>query len=123
MPEGSYKLTPAHEVRRNGGFTGLVGDDLTDLEKYMHFRNVQSHQKKEQMEREDAIFVPNFLDPLVLDQPQGAWAIHLDATKTMANIRSLVWPGYVAYHRTGTNSFGGVYIGKGLKNADLAFML
>ncbi len=47
IPLGSYRLTPAHEVRRSGGFAGLKGDDLFDLKNYMHFRNVQTPLKKE----------------------------------------------------------------------------
>ena len=29
--------------------------------------------------------------------------------------------GYVAYHKTGSRTFGGLYIGNGLKNSDLPF--
>ena len=69
------------------------------------------------------IFLLDFLDPLDQDAPQGSWAIHTDASKTQVNIRSLLWPGYVGFHRVGTSKFGGVYVGDGLKNADLPFML
>ena len=34
-------------------------------------------------------------------------------------IRSLLWIGYVAYNTVNTKIFGGVYIGKGIKNCDL----
>jgi len=29
--------------------------------------------------------------------------------------------GYIGYHKAGTTTFGGIYIGKGQKNVDLAF--
>jgi hypothetical protein len=29
--------------------------------------------------------------------------------------------GYIGYHKTNTNIFGGIYIGNGLKNTDLPF--
>ena len=35
----------------------------------------------------------------------------------------MLWPGYVGYHRANSPIQGGVYIGDGLKNLDLAFML
>ena len=89
----------------------------------MHFRNVQNADKKEQIERDDAVFMPDFLDSLSEDSPVGAWTLHQDASKTQINIRSLLWPGYVAYHKKKTNVFGGIYIGQGLKNTDLPFML
>jgi radial spoke head protein 9 len=34
-------------------------------------------------------------------------------------LRSLLWPGYVAYNRVHSNIFGGIYIGNGIKNSDL----
>jgi hypothetical protein len=36
-------------------------------------------------------------------------------------LRSLVWMGYIAYHTINSKIFGGVYIGKGIKNYDLCF--
>lgn len=38
-------------------------------------------------------------------------------------LRSLLWPGYVGYHRTNSNIFGGAYFGTGVKNVDLPFLL
>jgi len=31
--------------------------------------------------------------------------------------------GYVGYHRVGSQVFGGIYIGNGIKNSDLPFQL
>ena len=123
VPEGSFRLTPSHEVRRYGGYGGLAGEDLADMGKYYYFRVVQTAEKRAKLEREEAVFMPDFLDSICEDSPQGAWTLHLDASKTKAVVRSLLWPGYVAYHRVKTGSFGGVYVGSGLKNADLPFML
>jgi radial spoke head protein 9 len=36
-------------------------------------------------------------------------------------LRSLVWTGYVGYHKANTQIFGGLYIGNGIKNVDLCF--
>ena len=38
-------------------------------------------------------------------------------------VRSLMWPGYQFYHKIGSNKFGAVYVGDGLKNAELHFII
>jgi len=35
----------------------------------------------------------------------------------------LLWPGYFAIHKANTSIFCGVYIGNGMKNAELPFMI
>jgi len=40
IPQGSMKLTPAHEVERNEAFQGLAASQAFNLDCYSHFRNV-----------------------------------------------------------------------------------
>lgn len=117
VPEGSVKLTPLHEIRRNEAFTGLNKEDATNLSKYMHFRKV------DQMERFDSVFKHDFLDVIDKDPIKGSWTLHLDTTESVANIRNLIWPGFFAYHKIGTTLHGSFYFGDGRMNSDLAFML
>jgi radial spoke head protein 9 len=35
----------------------------------------------------------------------------------------LLWPGYFFVHKANTKIFAGVYIGNGIKNFDLPFMI
>ena len=56
IPQGSMKLTPAHEVERNEAFQGLTKETAFDLNNYSHFRNVQDKVKKDNLEADDAIF-------------------------------------------------------------------
>lgn len=56
VPQGSFKLTPNHEVRRNEAFKGLPIEKALDIGSYHHFRNVQHREKKDQIERDDAVF-------------------------------------------------------------------
>lgn len=123
VPVGAFRLTPNHELRYNDEFKGLSLADLKNPEKFMHFRNPQTVEKQEFIAREDALFNYNFLDPIDKDLPKGCWSLHLDTAKTVATIRSLLWPGYLAYHRAQSPIFGGVYIGSGVKNFDLPFLL
>jgi radial spoke head protein 9 len=110
-------------VSLNEAFKGLPKDEAFSLTNYSHFRNVQQKDKKEGIEKDDCIFQKNFLDSLVPDQPNGCWSIQKDSTGTVAVIRNLLWPGHYTYHKVGTRIYGSVYIGEGLKNAELPFML
>jgi len=75
------------------------------------------------LEKDDAIFQKNFLEDISQDQPLGCWSIQKDSAGLIAMLRNISWPGYVAFHRHGTREFGQIYIGEGIKNADLPFML
>jgi radial spoke head protein 9 len=123
VPEGSVKLTPLHEVRRNEAFTGLSKEDAINLSKYCHFRKVQFKDKVDQMERGDSVFRYDFLDVIDDDPIKGSWTLHLDTTESVANIRNLLWPGFYSYHKIGTTLYGSFYCGDGRKNNDLPFML
>jgi len=70
---------------------------------------------------DDAIFRHDFLESINDDPIRGSWSIQPSTTKDSTLIKSLFWPGYFAYLK-GT-IYGGVYIGTGVKNADLPFML
>lgn len=75
------------------------------------------------LERDDALFTFDFLDPLTEDMPKGCWSVHSDSSKRGITVRSLLWPGFLGYHRSQSNIFGYVYIGNGIKNSDLPFLI
>jgi len=72
---------------------------------------------------EDAIFKADFLDPISDDLPIGSWSLQSDNSKTQITLRSLLWPGFVAYHRANSPIFGYAYFGNGIRNDDLPFLL
>jgi len=123
VPEGAFKMLPIHEMRRNDNFQGLKNNDLGNLGKYMHFRDVMSQEKKEFIQRDDAIFSFNFLDSIDKDNVKGSWSLQLDSTKTISSIRSLLWPGYFAFHKANSKAFGSIYIGFGIRNTEFSFMI
>eukprot|EP00826_Nyctotherus_ovalis_P028724 TRINITY_DN2265_c0_g1_i4.p1 TRINITY_DN2265_c0_g1~~TRINITY_DN2265_c0_g1_i4.p1 ORF type:complete len:192 (-),score=52.50 TRINITY_DN2265_c0_g1_i4:142-717(-) len=123
VPLGAFKLTPEHELNRNIYFKGLDKSEVGMEERYLHFRGVQDLLKKDLLDKPDSIFHSDILDTIANDLPKGAWSLQKDSSATTVRIRSLLWPGYVAYHVAGTRNFGGAYFGNGLKNKDLAFML
>lgn len=123
VPEGAFRMTASHELIRNRSFVGLSRPEVSDIKKYYHFRNVQLPEKKEQLDRDEAISSFDFLDPVDKDIPKGSWSLQVDHSCNLATLRSFVWPGYYAFHEANTQRFGGLYIGDGIKNSDLAFML
>ena len=46
-----------------------------------------------------------------------------DDSNKIVTIRSIQWPGFTFYHKQGTKKFGSLYIGDGLKNDELHFMI
>lgn len=123
VPEGSLKLTPIREVRPNEAFSGLSKDDSLVLGKYSHFRAVSSTEKKEQMDRDDSIFVGDWMDSIGEDTVKGGWSLTSDISGTTSILRNLRWPGYTAFHKANTSTYGSFYFGDGKMNKDLVFML
>lgn len=122
VPMGGFKMLPIKEMRRNDIFEGLPSEEIDQLGKYFHFRAPQNQNKKDLIAMGKAVFDFGFLDSIEEDKIKGSWSIQVDSAKTVSNIRSMIWPGYFAYHKTNTTMFGGVYIGYGIKNVDIPFM-
>jgi radial spoke head protein 9 len=72
---------------------------------------------------EETIFRGDFLDSIGSDRPKGTWSIQSDSSKTEVTLRSMLWPGFIAYHRANSGIFGYCYMGNGIKNEDLPFLL
>lgn len=123
VPIGSIKLTPLHEVRKNEAFKGLNDENAFLEESYLHFRSAQTKEKQDLNQKDDAIFRSDFLESIALDDIKGSWSVQPDTTRSQVIIKSLLWPGYYAYHKLKSKIFGGIYIGDGVKNSDLPFML
>lgn len=123
MPHGAMRLTEQHEVHRNVAFRGLDKNNAFVLSSYSHFRNVQDSEKKSGLLKDDAIFHKDFLDEVHADAPLGCWSIQKDATGRTAIIRNHMWQGYTHFHQVNSKVYGSVYVGEGIKNADLPFHL
>ena len=123
VPNGAFRITPGHELTRNRAFEGLSCQQLKDVRNYSHFRPVEMSEKREMIDRGDALNASDFFDPVEKDMPRGSWSLVVDASGTLACLRSQLWPGYFMYHKAHTQSYGGVYIGDGIKHSDLEFMI
>ena len=63
------------------------------------------------------------MDSLKDDELKESWSIQTDESKTEVTVRSLLWPGYIGYHRENSIVFGGVYMGTGLRCEDFPFLV
>jgi len=63
------------------------------------------------------------LDDVLGDEPKGCWSLQVNDTGKCAIIRHSMWSGYTAFHHKNSNSHGSCYVGDGLKNDSLCFMI
>ena len=123
VPVGAVKLSPAHELRFDQAFRGLTPQEANDIHNWQHFREPQTKEKMQAIQREEAVFHKAFLDGLHQDKPKGSWSCQCDDSRMNVTVRNLLWPGFIAYHEARTSVFGYSYFGSGLKNVELPFML
>jgi radial spoke head protein 9 len=122
VPRGSFKFTPLKEAVKNEAFKGLAKDAFS-LTSWQHFRVVSQPEKVSLMQRDEAVYNNGFLDDIQVDHPKGCWSLVKDCTETVANVRNNLWPGFYAFHRLNTPLYGSLYIGHGIRNNDLPFMV
>ena len=67
-------------------------------------------------DRKADVFVHDFLDGV---RTPKEWCVKRDTSKTVAIMRSLRYPGFLAFARANSNAFGCCYIGNGTCNNDL----
>lgn len=63
------------------------------------------------------------MDCVADDFPKKAWSIQVDATGTVATLKSHLWPGLYSFHKCNTDMGGCVYMGDGIRNNNLPFMV
>ena len=123
VPRGSFKFTPLNQVVKNEAFRGCAKDQAFSLDGWVHLREVSNQKQKDKIARCEAVFSEDFLDDVNADKPNFCWSIIKDTTGTLATLRSQLWPGYYGFQRCNTHIYGSVYIGDGIKNIDLPFMI
>ena len=123
VPRGAYLKTATEVVTANPTFDGLPVPISTSLAMYCHFRPAVRLLTKSLLEREADDAHLDFMDTLDEDVPAGAWSVNYDVATQTVTLRSLLWPGAVAFHVAGTRKFGYAYFGTGEKNWNLPFML
>ncbi|XP_062407008.1 radial spoke head protein 9 homolog [Sardina pilchardus] len=123
VPRGAYIKSPHGTVQTNRSFEGLSVSEAGKLRNYLHFNEPKCLRKLSILEMADSDPCRDFLDPLSEDIPKGSWSIQFERGSSVCVLRSLLWLGLSFYHIPGTPQHGYVYMGTGLKNLDLPFML
>lgn len=123
IPKGFYKFTPTGVIQRNEAFSGLSKEKAMQIEYWQFARLPRDPEIQNLIARGEAIYNENCRDCVANDFPMNSWSIQEDVTGTVATLKSLLWPGYYAYHRANTSIYGSIYIGDGLRNDNLPFMV
>ena len=123
VPVGSFKLTTNHELHYNQNFKGLNLKNALLMKNWMHFRQPLCQEKKKSIEKAEAIFKFDLLEGLENDLPTNCWSIKSDVAEEFVTVRSLVWQGFMGYHRLNENIFGYAYFGNGVKNVEVNLLI
>ncbi|KAJ9528417.1 hypothetical protein QJQ45_020296 [Haematococcus lacustris] len=97
----------------------MLPDARNQLVTNHHFAGVSYPDKLESYQhRTDAPGGPTLAKDL-----RGSWTLHYDPFKCIATCRSLIYPGYTFYYHAHELTWGALYLGDGVRNDDLIFML
>mmetsp|Transcript_4607 Transcript_4607/g.9075 ORF Transcript_4607/g.9075 Transcript_4607/m.9075 type:complete len:310 (-) Transcript_4607:346-1275(-) len=124
VPVGSYVLTAAQRVQANNFYKGLPLSDGLSIRSYIHLRSPHgSSEETGPINQSAMVKARDFLDSVAGDTPKGSWSLKHDSPNNMIVLRSLLYPGYIHFNMVDSPLFGSAYVGTGLKNFNLAFML
>jgi radial spoke head protein 9 len=123
VPVNSWIASAAKSIVENKSYTGLSHGAAGELRNYLHFRAAESPLAQVSLEKPGLSRAGDIFDPLDADKPKGCWTISYNDSATAANLKSLYWPGYFFFQTIGVGEYGGVYMGNGQPNTDLAFAL
>ena len=123
VPRGAFVVSPTHHVAASPLFAGLAGAEAGALGSYLHFRPAAHPARAHALHKAGVVPASDFLDPCSEDVPRGVWSLRVDEGRGLAELRSMKWQGYFAFHLIGTPKHGAVYFGDGVENASLQFMV
>ncbi|XP_048842378.1 LOW QUALITY PROTEIN: radial spoke head protein 9 homolog [Brienomyrus brachyistius] len=123
VPRGAFTRTPDGRVQTNRSFEGLSWSEAVKLSNYCHFTEPQAGKKNRILDMTRLDPSLDFLHSLTEDIPKGSWSLQLEKGSRVVVLRSLLWLGLSFFHVPMTPQHGYIYMGDGLKNMDLPFML
>uniref|UniRef100_A0A665V6T1 Radial spoke head protein 9 homolog n=1 Tax=Echeneis naucrates TaxID=173247 RepID=A0A665V6T1_ECHNA len=123
VPRGAFIKSPHGLVEVNRSFGGLSRSEAGKIDNFLHFCEPKNLKKKSIMEMAELNPALDFLDVLRDDIPKGSWSLQFECASQVCVLRSLLWLGLTFYHVPMTPQHGYMYIGDGIKNLDLPFML
>lgn len=123
VPKNFMKFVPAGHTVLNEAFRGISKEESFKLENWKFTRKPRNPEIKGMIERGEAIYCSDSQDTVADDFPKNSWSLQTDATGTVTTLKSHLWPGFYAYHRCNTNIAGFFYMGDGIRNSNLPFMV
>ena len=122
-PKGYLKFTPAQKQQMNEAFSGLTIEEAKKIENWYLMRTPTKKEIVDLHARGEAVYNMNGMESVSDDFPIKSWSIQTDATGTVATIKSHLWPGLYSFHKCNTDMVGCVYMGDGIRNNNLPFMV
>ncbi|CAG9472228.1 conserved Plasmodium protein, unknown function [Plasmodium vivax] len=121
VPYNSVKITNNLEMK-NANFSGLNMMEALKLTSWVHFR-YPKNLTYDKIKNYNTFFLNNFLDSIKSDVPASMWHVKVNKQLSKISIMNCLYPGYVFYHLLNTPFYASVYIGNGIPNYDLPFLL
>merc|ERR1711998_21959 len=122
-PKGAPLLDARHRVVQSPSYRGMVPEAAMDIKSYVHWRIPKQAAKKKAFDTKGLSQTTDFLDSLEGDEPTGCWSTIFEPNACMATLRNNIYPGFVAFSSLSSPAYGYVYMGNGVRNDDIAFML
>uniref|UniRef100_A0A8C5HUU7 Radial spoke head protein 9 homolog n=1 Tax=Gouania willdenowi TaxID=441366 RepID=A0A8C5HUU7_GOUWI len=123
VPRGAFVKRHHGLVQLNRSFGGLSESEAKKLDSYLHFSEPKNLKKKSILELAELNPAIDFLDVVSDDVPKGSWSLQVECAGTVCVLRSLLWLGLTNYCVPMTQQHGYIYIGDGIKNLNLPFMI
>jgi radial spoke head protein 9 len=124
VPRGAFYKRTDQEITMNPLFRGLTCTDAQSFTNYQLFRAPRNRYNYNLLKRQHYNYATDFFDTLDDVLPVNkSFAIRLDRNKEVVFLKSLHWPGMNFFHKCSTAVHGFRYMGDGIKNMDLLFMI
>ncbi|KYN97969.1 hypothetical protein PGSY75_1215800 [Plasmodium gaboni] len=121
IPYNSIRITNNLEMKFCN-FSGFNILDALKLTSWVHFR-YPKNLTYDKIKNYNSFFLNNFLDSIKSDIPSNIWNIKINKQLNKISILNALYPGYIFYHMLNTPFYASLYIGTGVSNYDLPFLL
>ncbi|KAG4066047.1 hypothetical protein HA402_001294 [Bradysia odoriphaga] len=124
VPRGALTLRPDGVITFSSFFQGLDHMEANDMGNYQLLRQPKATCAENLIKRPDYNYSTDTFDTIDSILPEGkSFTVNIDGDSGLSVVKSLYWPGMVFFHKPMTNAHGFCYVGNGLRNHDLLFML
>lgn len=118
-PKGALSMRSSGAIMPNPTFQGLDAAAACNLSSFVLLNKPKLASVLEPA-MEKSVDALASADTIV---PKAALRVFTDEALGVVSVRSLLWPGALAFCKPGSSTWGYCYFGTGEKNIDIAFML